>query len=387
MESGMVRHDRDRESCAAHRIRVLAGTAVFALLSSVAVAQTPESVLAGVVVDSAGTPLAGAEVRVTATGYTARTDERGEFRLPGLTAGQHAIQVRRLGFRPETASVSIGAAPPAALLLRLRPIATQLPAVVVRRGRKRHTGRLAGFFERLESGSSGQFLTRDMIEVGNTRTLTNLLQRMPGVEIFRGGQVRFRGRRCAPLVWLDGTEMPAGEVNLDTFSPQSLEGIEIYMSSMNAPARFQGTRENGACGTIIIWSRDRETDERRRPRVALAAEIERLLAEGQVHTPAEVDRQALPPDAQALGVVYPPELIAEGMAGVVVVEAIIDTTGRLEPATFGVLSSPHPLFTVAVQEALERATFSPAERAGRPVRQLIQLRFMFEPPEGRRGRK
>lgn len=378
---------RIRVSGAMRAVGAVAGTVAFALAPARTEAQESAVVLSGVVRDSAGTPIAGAEVRVAQTGYTARSDERGEFLLMGLYPGRHAIHVRRLGFRPESTSVGIGAESPGPLVLQLRPIAAQLPAVVVTRRRVRHTGRLAGFFERLESGTSGQFLTRDMIDLGNTRTLTNLLQRIPGVEVVRGGQVRLRGRRCGPLVWLDGTEMPAGEVNLDTFAPQSLEGVEVYMSSMNAPARYQGTRDNGACGTIILWSRDRESEERRRPRVALAAQIEQLLAEGQVHTAAEVDRQSLPPDPQALGVVYPPELLAGGVAGVVVAELVVDTTGRAEPATFGVLASPHPLFTAAVQDAVQRATFTVAERAGRRVRQLVQLRFIFELPANRQGRR
>lgn len=387
MENDMIGAGRDRVSSAARKLRLVAGTTTFFLAAGGAAAQASGNVLSGIVRDSVGTPIAGAEVRIAGSGYTARTDERGEFRLPGLAAGQHAIHVRRLGFRPETTTVAIGTEVPASLALRLRPLAAQLPAVVVRRGRKRHTGRLAGFFERLESGTSGQFLTRDVIDLGNTRSLTNLLQRIPGVEVMRGGRVRLRGRRCPPLVWLDGTEMPAGEVNMDTFAPQSLEGVEVYLSSIGTPARYQGTRENGTCGTIILWSRDRVTEERRHPRVAIAAELERLLAAGAVRTAGDVDRQAQPPDAQALGVVYPPELLAAGVPGVVVAEAIIDTAGRLEPTTFGVLASPHALFTAAVQEAMERATFTVAERDGRPVRQLVQLRFVFEPPAKRRWRR
>ena len=44
-----------------------------------------------------------------------------------------------------------------------------------------------------------------------------------------------RGRTCWPLVWIDGTPMPAGEVDLDAFSPSTIQGIELYLGSTTAP--------------------------------------------------------------------------------------------------------------------------------------------------------
>lgn len=342
-------------------------------------------IVTGFVTDSAGSPLSGAEVRVTATGSSSRTDDRGHFHLAGLPTGAQLIHARRLGFRPESVRVAVGAAA-TAIAFRLSSLSRELPEVVVRRGRNRHTGRLGGFYERLESGTSGVFVTREQIDAGNTRTLTNVLQRVPGVEVMHGGRIRLRGRTCPPLVWIDDTPMPAGEASLDTFAPNSLEGVEIYMGATGAPARYQGTRGRNSCGTIVIWSRGRDTEERRLPTVAAAVELERIHAAGQLYLGDQVDRQADAADREQLPVVYPPELLAERVSGLVIVEAVIDSTGRLEPGTFGVLSSPHPLFTRAVQEALQGAVFHAAQHAGRNVRQLVQLRFRFEPPKPRHDR-
>jgi TonB family protein len=65
------------------------------------------------------------------------------------------------------------------------------------------------------------------------------------------------------------------------------------------------------------------------------------------------------------------------------VEFVVDTAGHVEDETFGVVSSPHLLFSHAVYEAVAGATFSPARRQGRPVRQIVQMQFRFEPPNRR----
>jgi TonB family protein len=69
----------------------------------------------------------------------------------------------------------------------------------------------------------------------------------------------------------------------------------------------------------------------------------------------------------------------------VVAEFVVDSSGQVEPSTFGVLSSTHPLFARAVQEAIARARFVPAQARGVPVRQIVRMQFRFDAP-GRRRR-
>ncbi len=75
-------------------------------------------------VQSRGIPLPGATVRSGRIG--ARTDSTGTARLQ-LDTGQVRVQVRNIGFRPETAFVHIGAATPVELRVTLRS-AAQLAA-------------------------------------------------------------------------------------------------------------------------------------------------------------------------------------------------------------------------------------------------------------------
>ena len=81
-----------------------------------------------------------------------------------------------------------------------------------------------------------------------------------------------------------------------------------------------------------------------------------------------------------------PELFAAGTSGIVIVEFVVDSAGQVEQPTFGVLSSTHPLFARAVQDALLGVHFSPAQLQGRTVRQIVQMQFRFDAPS-RGGRR
>ncbi len=70
-------------------------------------------------------------------------------------------------------------------------------------------------------------------------------------------------------------------------------------------------------------------------------------------------------------------LFAEGIRGLVVAEFVVDTVGHIEGSTIGLVSSTHPLFSDAVRLALGRATYLPALRDGRAVRQIVQQPFDF----------
>ena len=52
-------------------------------------------------------------------------------------------------------------------------------------------------------------------------------------------------------------------------------------------------------------------------------------------------------------------------------------TGRVEVATFKVITSTHDLFAASVRRALPAMRFLPAEVGGRKVKQLVQQPFVF----------
>ncbi len=74
---------------------------------------------------------------------------------------------------------------------------------------------------------------------------------------------------------------------------------------------------------------------------------------------------------------YPDILRQAGVEGDVLATFIVDTTGRAETGSFKVLRTTHELFAKAVQSALPRMRFIPAEVGGKKVKQLVQQPFTF----------
>jgi len=68
---------------------------------------------------------------------------------------------------------------------------------------------------------------------------------------------------------------------------------------------------------------------------------------------------------------YPPLLRQAGIAGRVVVLAVIDTTGRAEPASVRVIQGAHPGFDQPSRQWMLNALFRPARAGGRRVRVRI----------------
>lgn len=336
--------------------------------------------ITGTVTDSTGASLLGTEVTIDGAQVRTFTDDHGVFHLGGVPYGVRTLSVRRLGFAPAQVSVQVAEGGDAMVSIRLKPLARTLPPVVVRPARMNYTGRLAGYYERLEKRSNGYFITRDQIDHENTRLLGQLLQHVPGVTAVRGRGgitgIRLRGRTCWPLIWIDGTPMPSGEVDLDSFSPTSIHGIELYLGSTTAPARYIYTRDVSSCGTILIWSRGPDTDP-----ITYAptpsVDLQSLIAQLSVFNADQVDRRAMLDTTRLLQLSFPPPLFAAGIQGLVIAEFVVDTVGRVESGTVGIVSSTAPLFTEAVRVALESASYIPAIKNGHAVRQFVQQPFEF----------
>jgi len=78
--------------------------------------------------------------------------------------------------------------------------------------------------------------------------------------------------------------------------------------------------------------------------------------------------------------VYPVGLERYGVEGQVILQAIIDTTGRAEPASLKILQSPDPAFERVALAWIKEARFRPAKLNGRPVRVLVSVPLDFRAP-------
>jgi TonB family protein len=74
---------------------------------------------------------------------------------------------------------------------------------------------------------------------------------------------------------------------------------------------------------------------------------------------------------------YPVDLRRAGVAGCVLVQFVVDTTGRADRTTLKLLAYSDREFVQSIWDALPAMRFIPAELGGRKVRQIVQQPFTF----------
>ncbi len=89
----------------------------------------------------------------------------------------------------------------------------------------------------------------------------------------------------------------------------------------------------------------------------------------QVDEPAEVIGGPRP--------AYPDVLRSVGVEGVVQLQFVVGSDGRVEPRTIRVVSSSHPAFEANAVEGIAKIVFRPARLRGTPVRQLVTQHIRF----------
>lgn len=219
----------------------------------------PHSAIAGLVRDSAGSPVRGALVTIAMLQLETRTDTLGAFQFARVPTGATSLLVRRMGYAPQTIShlVSGGSVDSLSLTLTAQPLRLE-PMVVSERELRRRL--YIDEFHRRRLRGEGHYITREEIESRNTSRLTDVVRNVPGIRIMRtrgGNGVRFVSAasmrlNCAPMIWLDGQRAPGME--LDEITASDIEGIELYSGPSQTPLRFSQNQQS-TCGTIVIWTR------------------------------------------------------------------------------------------------------------------------------------
>jgi hypothetical protein len=235
-------------------IRTTVLTLVLATAAAHAQDAPPIVRVRGLVVDSAGLPLAGAEVRALGTTLITLTPDSGVFRVE-LPAGPIVFAVRRLGYEPSTFLATLKPGRINGVTFVLQALVQALPGVVV--AEQREQAWLRTFNER-SGAQQGTFIRRPEIEKTRARLTSDLLRRrVPSVQVVMtrsGTRVYMRGnssRRCPPQLFVHATPY-SGEV--DDFSPDVIEAIEIYSGTSELPPELNIGR--AMCGAIVIWTRD-----------------------------------------------------------------------------------------------------------------------------------
>ncbi len=141
---------------------------------AMAVAQgaTQTGSIAGKVTDERGAPIAGAQVGIQGTTAGAQTGSNGEYVILRAPTGAQTVRARMLGFRPDSASVTVAADQRATQDFSLRRDPLQLQTLVVT---GQQTARL-----NLDASVAVTSMTPADIQRASPRSTTEMLRYVPG---------------------------------------------------------------------------------------------------------------------------------------------------------------------------------------------------------------
>ncbi|MGH7694206.1 MAG: SusC/RagA family TonB-linked outer membrane protein, partial [Gemmatimonadaceae bacterium] len=246
---------------------------VGALLSATQLAAQSTGTITGRVVDSTSQqPLSNVTIQVPGTSLGALTRGDGSFTMPGVPAGSHKVNARRIGYALQQRDVTVTAGQTANVQFALSAVAANLSPVVV-------TG--YGTQRRESITGAVSSVDADVANVGVIANSNQLIQgRVAGVNIVTSGgepggnaQIRVRGGTSIsasndPLYVVDGVPLQneqtvasnntGGAINpslprspLNSLNPNDIESITV-LKDASATAIY-GSR--GANGVILIQTK------------------------------------------------------------------------------------------------------------------------------------
>jgi outer membrane cobalamin receptor len=208
--------------------------------------------VSGTVRDTAGTPIAGAEVRVLATGSAALTDSAGRYRLARVPAGEQTLRVARIGFYPtqQRRTLIAGDSVTADFVLRPNPLMVS-PVIVTAAKRSQLID---------HATTSVAVVNEQRIAQRAVNTIDEAVDRVPGVQVVNG-QINIRGSSgfaeglgSRVLLLVDGVPANQGDrggINWDILPVDRIERVEVVKGAGSA---LYGSSAFG--GVVNLITRD-----------------------------------------------------------------------------------------------------------------------------------
>jgi hypothetical protein len=275
--------------------------------------------LSGVVRDTLGGPMAGVEVTVQGVTRTVTTGATGAFEVPGIKPGTVAVTMRRLGYAPQSSIVKIVDGENTLPDIVITAVPRELDTVVTREQQLWRERPLLREFEENRKMGLGQFVTRADLAKLQGGFVMQVFNQKRGLLILRDNRVANRmwlankyipvvGGSCAELedlsapgwlsikgancnycfpdIYLDYSRLSTHNFvpNVARFSPDQLEGIEIYLGAAETPPRYASGLSS--CGVVVFHTRAVES----KPRVIAVKQAgptrSRVFASSSVSTAA-----------------------------------------------------------------------------------------------------
>jgi len=196
--------------------------------------QSSKCAVTGTVVDSGGSVLKGAQVKLLPLGVFGVTGDQGEFTLPEVPAGSYNVSVSFVGFKPNETKVELTAGQTRNLQIKLE-VATASEEILVTA--ERAHGEADAINETRTADNILQVLPAELIVSLPNANVADAIGRLPSVTLYRieGEGVYIQVRGTEPRltnVTVDGVTLPAPEptvrqVRLDVIPSALVESVEI----------------------------------------------------------------------------------------------------------------------------------------------------------------
>jgi len=193
-------------------------------------------------------------------------NEDGYFRLDAPDPGSYMLYGESLGYRSSVEGpILLGENQVLPAEFRLDPMPVVLDSLRIEAQSKRFSLVLAGFYDREKTGL-GTFIGPDKIlERLEAKQITDYFWGVPGIRLMPRDNMAGSGYVplmraaastrgfCLPEVYLDGIPQPGADEIDNIIMPYDIEGIEVYRSPAEVPARYTSAGSN--CGVILLWTR------------------------------------------------------------------------------------------------------------------------------------
>jgi outer membrane receptor for ferrienterochelin and colicins len=230
-------------------LRPSTALALSLLLAPPLAAQSDQGVIRGRVLER-GTdrPIATAEVAVSGLPHSAVSDADGTWSLPALAPGSYVLGVRRIGYAPESTTVSLVGGDTVDVVLRLVPRALPLDELVVTAARREQ--RLA------DVTIATEIVTRESIEATGASNLAAALTEQTGIQ-FDGGHPSGAGVMLQGLgnervlVLVDGQPLYgriSGTLDLSRLPTAVVERVEVVKGPQ---AALYGSEAMGGVVNVV----------------------------------------------------------------------------------------------------------------------------------------
>lgn len=233
------------------------GAAILVPAASVFALHDTTSTLRGTVSDSAGNPVANAEVYVLTSGRGGRTDEAGRYAVGQLLQGPARLRVRMPGWQPVDTAITLAPHDTVKLDFAFQHRTPALDTIRVISGRNCSRGSLDGFECRRRAGI-GVF--RDASEIAALTPIyfADLFDGIPGVKrvplrLDVGIQATTEWR-C--IAYLENGHLPFWK-NVQQVNFLDVVAFEFYDALEKIPEWYKTFAWRGSepCSLVVLWLR------------------------------------------------------------------------------------------------------------------------------------